>query len=204
MKHTYHVITPVSRFENIAKLARMLAHQCIQWHLLIDSECPFRLQFDYVWIHTHVIPTEGTEFYARCNSCINWFLDHYWLHPTNRYCILNDDDAYEPDFFKKIDEHEGEVVVASMERGHQTPANVEAVRAHGTGKLTAAAENMHPGYVGIEQLIATGKVFSTCRIPLSACGDGEMLQWVSQNYTVNYAPEANVWFNYYEPGRWNK
>jgi hypothetical protein len=202
--HEYNVITPLARFENLRKLVPMLEAQGIQWHVITDDDLPFTLCFRKEWIHHYVCPNRETTFFTRCNWAINWFLDSYPPELEQRYCILNDDDAYEPGFFEKIDQHEGEVIIPSMERGNRTPAGVQAERAHGFTKLVAAPENMHIGGVSVEQIVVSGRFLRGARLPIHICGDGMMIEWFVKTHGAEYAPEANVWFNYYEPGRWDK
>ena len=204
MRYAYHVITPLARFENLSKLIAMLEPMGVQWHVITDSDIGFQLVFHQPWITHYNYTNNEKAFWCRCNAAINWMLDLAPLNPGDRYCILNDDDAYEPDFFKKLDAVDGELLIASMDRGHQTPPGVESVRAHGTNRLIAAPDNMRVGSVGVEQFVASGKVISVCRLPLEVTGDGMMIEYMVQHFPATYVPEASVWFNYYEPGRWNK
>ena len=202
MKYKYNVITPLSRYENLSKLIKMLEPFRIQWHVITDADVPFRLEFDQRWITHYICDNKEVAFYNRCNAAINWMLDVYPQMPKERYCILNDDDAYEPGFFEKVDAVDGELLIVSLDRGHHTPAGVSPERAHGIDTLVAAPENMHPGQVSVEQFIASGRIQSVCRLPLHISGDGQMIEWMVNHYPAAYVPEAKVWFNYYEPGRW--
>ena len=207
MKYTYNVITPVTRFENLTKLINLLEPMKVNWHVITDTSLGWRPAFpNQRWINQWTCPNTEVEFWKRCNFSINWFLNHF-VHTrpeSERWCILNDDDAYEADFFEKVDKHDGDLVICSMERGHHTPAGVDPVRAHGFTKLIAAPEYMHPGYVGVEQAIVSGTIIKGTRLPLAPAGDGEWIEWMVANHKAEYAPEANVLFNYFEPGRWDK
>jgi hypothetical protein len=207
MKHSYHVITPLRRFENLDPLIKMLDPMGILWDVVVDSDLGWFPHFKQSWITTWVCPNEKVEFWNRCNFAINWLLDLNMANPLSecyRICILNDDDAYEPDFFKKVDEHDGELIITSMLRGHHIPAGVCPERAHGTNQLVAAPENMHPGQVGVEQAVICGRLLRHARLPYHIMGDGQMIEWLVQNHPATYVPDANVWFNYFEPGRWDK
>lgn len=205
---TYHVITPLRRYENLEKLINdMVGHRAtadVRWHVIMDEDAPFKIFFRQPWIHSYTCPNYQTTFYNRCNSSINWMLDNYRLVPGDYYCIMNDDDAHEPGFFQKVNEVAGELIIVSMKRGHQTPAGVPGERAHGTNTLVAAPENMKVGHVGVEQFLAVGRILQPVRLPLAIAGDGEMVQWLVSNHKAAYAPEIFVHFNYHEPGRWNK
>lgn len=204
MKHVYHVVTPLARFENLTDLVKMLYVHQVQWHPIIDLETPFRLQFDQPWIHPVACPTVGKTFYARCNMAMNWFLSYVPMQPDHRYCFLNDDDAYEPGFFDKVSAHTGDLVICSMVRGNNTPPGVTPEHAHGTSPLIACPGNVGPGKIGLEQAITVGSVLWQYRFPLTIMGDGEMITKMAADHPPEFAPEANVWFNYYEKGRWNK
>lgn len=199
----HHVITPLNRFENLRKLVTLLEPQKIIWHVIIDRDVPFRLWFEQDWIHCHVCPNDGTTFWSRCNTSINWLLDTMPCVPTDRYSILNDDDAYEPGYFDKLRSHSGDVIVTSMHRGNATPIGVAAERAHGTNTLVAAPENMKVGHVGVEQICVAGSILNACRLPLHIAGDGQMIEYICATNHVRYVPDAFVWFNYLEKGRWS-
>lgn len=198
----HHVITPLNRFENFGRLTDLLRPHGIQWHVITDNGAS-RVSSDEQWIHGCNVQNNEGPFWARCNHAINWFLDHHSLRPRDRYCLLNDDDAYEPGFFEKVRSVAGEVVAVSMKRGDQTPGNVIPERAHGTNTLVADPENMRVGHVGAEQLMVSGRILSQCRLPIHICGDGQMIEYIAATNPVTYLPEAYVWFNYLEPGRWN-
>lgn len=199
----YHVLTPLRRYENLEKLIAMLQPEGVQWHVIMDEDAPFRLFFRQPWIHAYYQHNPEGEFWARCNFALNRWLDTHPLVDDDRYCILNDDDAYEPGFFQKISQHEGGLVIASMLRGQHTPVGVHPTRAHGTGTLHAAPEYMHAGLVGIEQAIVCGKWLREARLPLHPSGDGSMIEWLVNTHGAVYAPECFVHFNKYEPGRWD-
>lgn len=202
-KHTYWVITPLARFENLRKLIPMLEAQNCQWVVITDDDLPFQPVFRQSWIHHHVCPNRESAFFLRCNWAINWYLDTYPPELGHRFCFCNDDDAYEPGFFDRIDLHDGEVIIPSMERGNRTPSGVIPERAHGFTKLVAAPENVHIGGVGVEQIIISGRLLRDVRLPLHICGDGMMIEYCHKVYGAEFAPEAVVQFNYYEPGRWD-
>lgn len=199
----YHVITPFSRFENLKPLAGLLGACGVQWHLLLDETLPFRIHFTDCRIEPTYYPVSA-PFWRMWRNSINSFITDGNIIPEDRYMILNDDDWYEPGFFQKIDAHKGKAIVCTMLRGHQTPPVSDPVRAHPTNPLIASPQNMHPGGVGIEQIILSGDLFATVRLADHPHADGMMIQAVYNAMPIDYAPEACVWFNYLEPGRWNK
>lgn len=202
-KRNYNVITSLARFQNIKALAKMLSEQDVTWHIVHDDDLGFEVKIANPYVWTHACPTPPGPFWFRCHSALNWFLDSTSLWDDEYYCFLNDDDFYEPGFFDKVDQApDSPVYITSMKRGNQTPQGVDPVRAHGVGTLHASLEQMSPGYVGLEQGIIIGSVLKQCRIPLNTCGDGQMISHIARTYPTLYLPEAYVWFNFLEPGRW--
>jgi len=59
-------------------------------------------------------------------------------------------------------------------------------------------------FVGLEQIILTGRVAQIVRFENNVYGDGMLAEelFKSKN-NITYVPEAYVLFNYLEPGRWN-
>ena len=211
MENKFNIITPLARYQNINKLIDMLESKNIQWHVITDDDSKFKLQFDQDWIHYYTCPNKENQFFERCNYAINWFLDNFKIEEEEMYCVLNDDDAYEPEFFNKIsnelknnpmDDEYKNVVICSMERGSNIPENVIEVRKHPTYKLWATKDSMHVGGVGIEQILLKGKILKNYRIPLAPAGDGEFIVNILNNHKAFMIPSTSVWFNYFEEGRW--
>lgn len=209
---TYHVITPLARFENLKPIMNMLEPMNIHWHVITDDDLGFSFNFQKDWIHSYVCPNGGRAFWERCNNSINWFLETQNIESGDMYCFLNDDDGYEPDFFKKIETvrtdsriiKDKSVLICSMERGHQIPPGLVHPKDHPTTKLWATPSYMRLGWVGIEQIIIKGSILRNYRLPLEICGDGMFICNVLRRHEPIYVPNANAWFNYFEPGRWNK
>ena len=60
------------------------------------------LEIENEWTKHYICPNEGQTFWERCNFSINWFIENQEINDDEYYCILNDDDGYENDFFNKI------------------------------------------------------------------------------------------------------
>lgn len=213
MNTNFHVITPLARFENVSDLMSILQDQKITWHVITDDDAKQSVQFDQPWIKHYVCPNGGMEFWKRCNNSINWFIETQQINHEDMYCFMNDDDGYEPQFFEKmrhISKLIGEkgidcdVIICSMERGHNVPEGLPPERRHPTTRLVAHPDSMQVCHVGVEQIFMTGKVLSENRLPLHVVGDGMMITHIVRNYPTAYVPDIAVWFNYLEPGRWNK
>jgi hypothetical protein len=213
MSNQFHVITPLARFGNKTELMRMLENQGVIWHVITDDDAKETVEFSESWIKHHVCPNGGMEFWKRCNNSINWFIETQEIVPEDMYCFMNDDDGYEPQFFEKMrtaiqqikeKNMPSDVIVCSMERGHAIPDDVVPERRHPTTKLFAHPNFMQVGWVGVEQIYLSGRVLSENRLPIDVNGDGMMICDIVRRYPTSYVPEISAWFNYLEPGRWNK
>lgn len=64
--HTYHLLTPLNRYENLSRLIGMLEPMKVQWEVITDKSTPFRVSFEQDWIHHHVCEdSPGGEFWRR-------------------------------------------------------------------------------------------------------------------------------------------
>jgi len=209
----FNVITPLARYGNVPDLINHLKPKNIKWHVITDSDSENSFTFNDDWISHYVCPNEGQEFWVRCNNSINWFIENFEINDDEYYCILNDDDGYEDLFFEKLkyaidltnkSNSLNDLLICSMLRGHNTPVDAEPVRRHATNTLIARPESMFVGSVGVEQFFVKGHILKNHRLPLTTCGDGELITELVKTYSVTYVPDTYVWFNYFEPGRWNK
>lgn len=199
MRYHYRVITPFTRFENLVPLSRMLKCEGIFWHPILNDDLPFGIH-NILWIEPWYCP-KPEEGFNPVHSAINFFLSRATIHPEDRYLFLMDDDWWEPGFLEKLDKHEGELLICSMLRGqHQPPKGLP----YGTDPLTAAPENLKVGHVGAEQLIVSGRLLKDCKFGPEPFADGLLIEKLAKEHKVEFVPEANVWFNYLEPGRWEK
>jgi len=203
----------MARFENVKPLLNMLKEQeIVNWHVVTDDDLKFRLEFDETWVKSYICPNAGNDFWARSNLSLNWFIENHMLD-DEYYCFLNDDDAYEPNFFKNLEENlqiskslglSDDVMISAMERGDRTPEGLVPEKRHPTNRLSAHPGHMHVGGVGVEQIIAKGSLMKRYRIPIDVYGDGMFIQKITSENNALYFDNVNVWFNYYEPGRWDK
>ena len=210
----FNVITPLARFQNVSDLVNHLEPKKIKWHVITDEDSKGTFDVKKDWIFNHICPNVGANFWERCHNSINWFIENKIdSDDENYYCVMNDDDGYEDDFFTKLTNsinnsivrgNSNDLIICSMMRGNNIPSDAIPVRRHPTYTLYARPSNMQVGGVGLEQFIAKGKILKKHKIPLTTCGDGELIQKLTSEYDVLYLPELYVRFNYFEPGRWNK
>lgn len=203
----YHVITPFTRYANFPLVRDMLEKQRpsvedLQWYLLLNDDGGPAIATDLSWIHQQRFPVVKPTW-EMWRTVVNAFVKSHDAKPEDRYCILHDDDFYEPDFFRKIDQVAGEIVICSMKRGEQTPGGVPAWQAHPASDLIAAPQNIVVCSVGAEQIIMSGRILKTIDLPSHVYADGMMIVDLVSKHGAAYAPDAWVWFNYLEPGRWS-
>jgi hypothetical protein len=211
--YTYHVITPMTRVHLFPNLKEMLEKQFgfnhkIIWHILLDYDNPTTLDIetngsDQDLIRFHRLKIQDSD-QDKGHLILNKFFDDIDIKPDHRYNVLCDDDAYGDGFFESLNNHKGDVIICSMERGNTIPTGLDPKRAHPTYKLWACKENLILGGVGMEQIILAGKVLSRYRIPSQHFGDGMFIIGIAKDNPVEFAPEVTSLFNYFEPGRWNK
>src|ERR1017187_2636779 len=176
----------------------MLLSMGVRWHPIFNDDLSFRIM-PSDWLepcYCGPAPTSGHP----ANHALNWFLDHNQLGPSCRYLILADDDFYEPEFFSKVDRHDGDLLVCSMNRGQHQPASGPQ---HGTSPLIAAQENLVVCKVGCEQLIISGARLQDLRFSSGPTADGILIEELARHHKFEFVPEAEVLFNALEPGRWD-
>jgi hypothetical protein len=199
LKHTYEVIMPFGRLENLDRMTELLRPHGVIWHPIFDLGIrPKIKEEDWIRISFCSEPQPG---WNRPHFISNFWMDVNKTNPGSRYLFINDDDALEPGFLEKIDAVDGEVIVCSMKRGDNQPPSGPQ---YGTGTLVASKANIRPGYVGGEQLIVGARIMTMIRFGPSAFGDGEMVMRACAAAPASFVPDAFILFNYLEPGRWNK
>lgn len=207
----FHVITPLARFGNIKTLINILKPQQITWHVITDDDNKHPIHFDEPWIFHYICPNNCTDFWARSNNSINWFIETQDIKKEEYYCVLNDDDGYENNFFHKLQNEimkasfsnkSTDLIITSMKRGYQIPKNLPLVKQHPINTLLAEPKNMKVCHVGVEQFFIKGKLLKNHRLPITPYGDGELIMELVNCYETLYLPHLYVLFNYLEPGRW--
>jgi len=195
---TVHVVTPFRRTENLYALVEHLEPLGVIWHPITDNHA-LRLKLD--WVQPLDVGTVR-DGYLGFSDKINRFASSDYVVDGDCYGILNDDDFYGPGVIEAIKAMGDPVVVVSMLRGQHTPPTGFG---HPTFELIAARKNMRSGWCGVEQYFVTGEVFRRFRFSDDIDADGRIAAWLASEYPViRFEPELHVWFNYLEPGRWDK
>ncbi len=199
------VITTFSRPENKELLTKFYEGKC-KWVILqVEGEPEYNFPS---WVTVKRYPIKNKISIS--NQLLNQYFDE--TEDETQYIVLCDDDLTEDSFFNKIPD--ADVVCVSMQRNdfyskHGVWDNWETKTGHyeyGMDILYAHPDNMQVARVGGEQLICKGEVLkqfkygmddSTALLP----GDFTFIRDVMTKYPVTYVPNAFVYFNYTENGR---
>ena len=140
----YHIITPFKRFQHIVPLSTMLYYATMEklvWHPIFDDDVKFNIAPTF-WIQPMVCPGTVDGWYMG-HFKENWFIEHAPIVDQDRYLVLNDDDAYGTDFFKKIDAVQGDCLICSMRRNASGDVLVAALRTSPSAS-SAASKSSSP------------------------------------------------------------
>jgi len=184
-------------------MLKVLEGKC-NWTVLVNDD------FDCVfpeWVKVKRYKKEFNDNVA--NRFLNRFISE-GLEPKTQYFTLNDDDSVEEGFFDKIPN--ADVIIVSAQRTDREQKHIVwddwknkiGHFRYGIDTLLACPENMKIGRVGGSQLIIKGKVWRNFRNGLNPEGDGEMILKIAEEYPITYLPDAFLYFNYLEDGRWDK
>ncbi len=198
MMKTYHVLTPLIRYDLIDGLVENLSRQRVVWHPLTQEE-GVKIP-NLRWIKPLYIPIppewKGFEAYYKFNrfgEIVGWI-------DQQMYVYLGDDDLYAPGTFDILRETPGELVMMTMRRGDRCPGPGK----HGCSTLTADPGNRRMGSIGFEQLVMSGRLRKQWPYRHgNVCEDGFLAERLAASSEPwSYAPRAEVYFNVFEPGRW--
>ena len=182
-----NVVTAFHRVENYKWLRRHLMFHPIVWHKISDVE-------DFEADNT--IFYEPIEGYDILYQKLNHFIRNTHIIDNAYYCFLNDDDAYEGDYFKDLPD--ADVIFTSMKRGYKR------VGEHPIYDLIISSPDcVRVNYIGVEQFIVKGHVLKKIRFDTTKKNaDGYMAVWLKNSFNCVYEPNRFVLFNYLQKGRW--
>jgi hypothetical protein len=210
----FEVITPMKRWENLAVLRPHLEQAmngwAAHWTLLVDREDLLAGKTDDIAPHTVFgVEKKRDPQLNRMSPALNQFYHSGLVRDHVYYVLLCDDDFLGPDYFRMVANAapgpQHKLLVTAMERGDHVTPNP----GYGTYTLWPARENMKPGQVSGEQLVMRGDLLRTVTLNerLLEGGEGvlsEQLAAQLHDGEILWVPQASVWFNYLEPGRWDK
>ena len=192
----YHILTPFNREGNMKMILENFHRPNVIFHPLIDRRIEFPKED---WIE----PFSFTREHG-----IRWVVYHAWneflssgmLVDNDYYMFLSDDDFLEPDFFEKIKDIKTDIILVSMKRGDNN------LKSGSNNTLVPAWNRMVRSWVATEQLIIKGKIIKNERFIDQHSADGCLIGslWRKLPHLFTLKTDAYIWFNYLEPGRWNK
>lgn len=199
----------MSRQENFEPLCQLYRREgAATWTILLKQEEDLKLKepipmgaFEWLKIFKYTIRSWAPP----ALPLIYCHIIHTKFEENDRYIFLCDDDWIEPGFFEKLDNITEPMIIVGMLRGQHTPTDP----GHPTWPLIPSPSSLHYGFTGFEQGIFTGKILRDMRQEaagwvLRSVPNEMMLFKAAERYPTAYVPGVNVWFNYLEPGRWDK
>ena len=204
MKHI-HIITPFSRYHLLEKLLNAYRPLDVIWHPLTFKDRIPVLATE-PWVQPFIANADHPVPAGYQTVSLNMFIDQSSIVDDDYYVTAADDDMYEPEVFKALQEMDDPVVIISMKRGQQIPEGTPVLRAYDTNTLIASPENMEVGFIGGEQIFMKGSVLKSIRFneETAQIADGLLAIQLVKDYKIRYAPNLYALFNYYEPCRWDK
>jgi hypothetical protein len=214
-----HVLTPFWRKDLIPTLIHHLEKHNIEWYPIIAPNEQIDLEkeslselFNREWIHPVVVPNidmakEPLGSFRKFND----FLDTQEIIDSDYYCFMSDDDGYEPGFFDVIRKQIAKIIMCSMYRGNHLPTADKTCASHSTCPLFMRNfEDIRFCHVGQEQFIIKGEIFKKHRWctpnTRNAPADGAYAIELKEKYKdeILFLPNLFVFFNYFQPRRYNK
>jgi len=200
-----HIMTPFSRYHLLEKLIAAYRPLDVIWHpLTFKDRIP--VAASEPWVQPFIANEDHPVPAGYQTVSLNMFIDQHPIVDDDYYVTAADDDMYEPEVFKALQEMDDPVVIISMKRGYNTPEGTPTKQAYPPTTLTADPENMDVGLIGGEQIFMKGSVLKAIRFNEKNAqhADGLLARHLKKHYPIKYRPDIYALFNYYEPGRWEK
>jgi len=164
-------------------------------------------EFNESWIYPVIIPMKSKDCQVLMpgNFKRNWWIQNHEIIDDDYYVTVDDDDMYEPEVFGAIKQMDDDIVIVSMKRGNNIPADATQARQYPTDTLHAHPDNMWIGAISAQQLFVKGKIFRAHTFNEGSHDwDGEIaIHHKESGEQIAYRPGLFALFNYYEPGRWD-
>jgi hypothetical protein len=202
----YHILTPFKRIENLEYNLKDFHKPNVIWHPIYnDPEIKFPKED---WIEPYFF-THNRNKHQIFFEALNKFIVNVPLVPDDYYHILADDDSIEPDFYEKLKGIDTEIILVSMKRGDNiTKDTTYGIHTgYSTRTLNPRYRYLARGWIGAEQYLIKGKALIGERFYDDRTADGNFIRRMKDKYpfeSFTFKTDTFVWFNYYEPGRWNK
>lgn len=203
----FNIVIPLHRFGNTTTLRDMASRLggCHVTYLVAEEELDEFNRTGYGVTYWETLWTCPNEGHGSCREG-NWRIKK-WLEQvamksdSDRYiCLLNDDDYYEPHMLDKLAGVTSPVVMVSMLRGHNIMP--DPATQHPTTPLTASRNALYFGGFGLEQVLFKPAALQKVGVNPNDEVEATLID-IAAASPMEIVPNACVWFNYLEPGRWN-
>jgi hypothetical protein len=200
-----HVIVPFSRAGNLKEFVDHMRKQGVILHPLFEADRTFDFP-DEPWIQPFRVNPQHKYTTSIVPEVVNEFIDSGALDPEAYYHLFSDDCFVEDGYYERIRGAVKDIIVTSTKRGQHMTAT-----GYGNDTLVAEPGEMHSGRVAGEQLHIKGRLLRLARaaghMADSKAWDGVMMDsFLVPKYSdrFEFFREVYSWFNYLEPGRWDK
>jgi len=198
---TYHLVTPFKREHLIPFWVKEIERLGdVIYHPISEKKLPFP---ESDKIQPLVYEKPELPYYGVIIHALNMFIKNHKFVDDDYYVISSDDDCWETDFFDKIKHVTSDFIVVSLKRGdHQVNSP------YGIDTLLAAPQNIRVGRISGNQIIMKGHILKKHQFDTRepAVSDGrflEMLWYTYKHDDFTFVPDAYMYFNYLEPGRFD-
>lgn len=189
-----HLITPFSRAANFEPLHAMLTTQGVYTWMLIGRKGENLPQKEPLTVSTYLDIPDGEDIGL---LLLNKFIQQGTFINDDRYGFFADDDYYPPGLIQEVSKHGEPIIITSMLRGDKASK-------HPCTPLPACRENLSYAKVGMEQAFFRGDVLNWLRDTIKGDEPNElMLLRATDKYATTFRPDLEVWFNWFESGRWS-
>lgn len=196
----YHVLMPFHRIKNKNIIIKHLRQFNVVLHPIINESIEFPKEN---WIKPFVFGSPPPEVRWVYYYALNKFIGRAEIIDDDYYMFLSDDDFIEPNFFEKLKGIDTDFIVVSMKRGDNAPPGART----GAGVLTCSWRKMGRKGMGGEQLILKGKHLKNEKFLDMHIADKKFaskMWFLNAHENFTFIPDAYIWFNFLEPGRWKE
>lgn len=200
-----HLVMPFMRNENKQLLLDAYRPMNVILHPIMFADEVSN--FDEAWVIPCIIPLkhkQGPPGMEVQNVKRNYFIEHEPIIDDDYYVAVDDDDMYEDGVLDEIKKMDDDILIISMKRGKNIPANVIPDREYPTSTLVAHPDNVAVGEISNQQSFVKGKVFRKYLYDDQGhCGDGRLaVRRKEAGEQMVFRPDLFALMNFYEPGRW--
>lgn len=205
---TMHVFVPFGRPQNLREFVDHMRTQNIILHPVFESNRHFDFPNE-PWIRPYLASPVHKFIGPGCQppELLNEFIDKGPIEDEAHYHLFSDDCFVEPGYYQRIAGGTKDILVTSTKRGHHLVAST----AYDNTTLYGRPENMRMGQMAGEQLHIRGRVLKQARAAGQMVDHRAWDGFLMDRFLVpkcrdqcQFFPDVFSWFNYLEPGRWDR